>query len=113
MQSDAIRGHDCSEASESVKKLKGCDGPLPKHLQWNCMGYTFDRCPNFYLRDSGFVQEAFQVYAWREKGFLPFPGSWPDQPNLIIEILEFMDQLIHYKASIEKQMPSPSKTRAK
>lgn len=68
------------------------------------MGYTFDRCPNFYLKQSEFLQEAFEVFAWRGKGFLPFPGSWLDQPNIILELLTFMEQLIHFKSSAEKKM---------
>lgn len=104
MQSDAIKGHDCETASAEIRRAKGCYEPLPEHLRWQCMGHTFDRCPNFYLRESAFIQESLEVYAWREKGFLPFPGGWIEQPNLCIEVLEFMDQLVHYKASAEKKM---------
>lgn len=105
LQSDAVRGHDCETASPEVKKLKGCDERLPEHLQWQFMGFKFDRCFNYYLRESSdFVQEAMDIFSWREKGFLPFQGTWLDQPNKVIEVLSFMEQLIHFKTTAEKKM---------
>lgn len=77
------------------------------------MGYRFNRCPNVYLRESEFINEAFEVLAWREKGFLPFPGTWIEQPNRVLECLIFMESLIHYKASAEKKMMDSMKKRGK
>lgn len=77
------------------------------------MGYRFNRCPNFYLRESEFIREAMEVFAWREKGFLPYPGTWSEQPNRIIEVLEFMEHLIHHKAAAEKKMAESMKKRMK
>ena len=82
----------------------GCDEPLPPERQWEFQGIRFDRCPNFYLREGfGFAQHAIELYSWREKGFLPYPGPWMDQPNIVIEMIEFIDKLVAEKYDSERR----------
>jgi hypothetical protein len=82
----------------------GCDEPLPPERQWEFQGIKFDRCPNFYLREGGlFAQQSLELYTWREKGFLPYPGTWTDQPNIVIEVIEFIERLCLEKHESERK----------
>ena len=44
---------------------------------------------------------AFACRALAEKGFLPYPGGYLDQPNRIVEICNYMDYLLAEKLKRE------------
>lgn len=94
MKSDALKAHDCRTADATTRELMGCDKPVEPGNEWEFMGYKFDRCPAFYFDDPLFVADAMQIYNWREKGVLPYPGALVDQPAIILEVCDLMDQLI-------------------
>lgn len=82
----------------------GCDKPIPKGMRFSVAGISIDRCPNYYLKDSGeFTSEAFEMHNWREKGILPRAGGWTDQPNKFVEICNFLDFLFGYKQRHESR----------
>lgn len=112
LQKEALRGHDCKTASREVRRLMGCDEPLPN--PWVFDGLTFERCPSFYVKSS-WLTHAFEMYNWIEKGFLPFPGTYLDQPNKVIELVNYIDFLMGEKASAERarirNQTSPKRSR--
>lgn len=78
----------------------GCDVPLPTpRLEFEGIG--LDRCPGYYSRESLFLNDAFNVYAWRDKGFLPYSGTWMEQPNRIVETVELIDRLVSWNIARE------------
>lgn len=92
LQPHQVKGHDCSTADAATREAMGCDAPLPApRLEFE--GIELDRCPGFYLRNAGYLNWAFSLYRWYEKGFLPYPGTWLEQPNIVIEVIEFIDRL--------------------
>lgn len=95
MRPDLLKNHECETASLELKKLKGCEEALEEYYQYEILGYRFDRCPNFLLRNQEWVYEYLEIWKWREKGFLPFGiNSWLELPNKTVEILNFIDHLI-------------------
>lgn len=97
LKSDELRSHDCKTADPVTRELMGCDKPVEHGAEWEFMGYKFDRCPAFYSTDPDFVSEALQIYRWREKGVLPYPGALVDQPGIILEVCDLMDALVGAK----------------
>lgn len=100
LQQEAVKGHDCRTASPAVKRLMGCDEPLP--VPWVFDGLSFERCPSFYLKDASWSGDVFEMYNWIQKGFLPFPGTFLDQPNKTIELVNYIDFLTGEKANAER-----------
>ncbi len=100
LQAEAVKGHDCKTASPAVKRLMGCDEPL--HHPWVFDGLSFERCPNFYAEDSVWLTQVFETYNWTQKGFLPYPGTYLDQPNKVIELVNYVDFLMGEKANAER-----------
>lgn len=94
MRSDLLRSHDCATADPATRQMMGCDSPVEEGLEWECLGLRFDRCPAFYETDPDFVKDAMQIYNWREKGILPFPGALVDQPAIVLEVCSFLDVLV-------------------
>ena len=103
MQAELAKSHDCKAAGEGLRKMMGCDEPLPEHLQWEFDGIKFERCANFYINEARWLSDAFEIYNWAQKGMLPYPGSFWDQPNKVIEICNYIDFLIGEKARVERQ----------
>lgn len=98
LQSDYLKSHDCRTAGELIQKQEGCYEPKPVHTRWQFEGFEFDRCPAHYVqRNSIWLQDIFEIYAWAEKGLLPEQGSWLDQPNVVIEALNFISYLMSKK----------------
>ena len=104
LQAEYAKAHDCETASPSLRKQEGCDAPKPQHERWVFDGLSFDRCPHYYLKRAHvWLQEAFEIYRWKQSGFLPQPGSWLDQPNLFVEVIEYIEYLIGVKQKSEQQ----------
>lgn len=80
----------------------GCDGPVPKGCEIEFDGMVFDRCPHVYVRRAqDWLNYIFEMHNWREKGIAPYVGSWSEQPNLIVEAVNYVDYLLGIK--IEKE----------
>lgn len=110
LQADYLKGHDCETAPPAMQKQEGCHEPKPEHECWYFEGLKFERCPAYYVnRAAAWIRDAFQIYAWADKGLLPFPGTWLDQPSKIIDVLEIIGALITKKADDERRATS-SKT---
>lgn len=98
LQSDYLKGHDCETAQAPLQKSEGCLESKPKHERWTFDGYEFDRCPAYYVkRAEEWLQDAFGIWRWKNLGFLPWPGTWMDQPNKVIEVLGYIDYLMEIK----------------
>ena len=51
------------------------------------------RCPRRpYLDNSSWYNHLLEVYGWREKGFLPNPGTWRDQDQRFVSICAVIDK---------------------
>ena len=98
-----MEGHECGTAAPAIREIMGCDGPKTGSTHLEFQGAVIDRCPAYYRRMAGDMSFAFEVYSWREKGFLPYPGNWLDQPNKIVEICNFMEQLVAEKMRLMKK----------
>jgi hypothetical protein len=78
----------------------GCDRPTAPRLEFQ--GLVIDRCPAYYMKGAEWTQFAFQVYSWKEKGILPYSGGFLEQPNIVVEICDFMDHLVAEKMRLIK-----------
>lgn len=56
------------------------------------------------MKEGGLIKFAYELHNWREKGFLPYPGGYMDQPNRIVELINYMDYLFAEK--IKREMKS-------
>lgn len=97
-----MRSHECQTAAPAIREIMGCDKPKPEHQCFKFDGMVIDRCPGYYLK-RGIIQFAYELYNWREKGVLPYPGGYLDQPNRIVEICNYMDYLLAEKLKRETQ----------
>jgi len=97
LQSELAKSHDCQTAGPLIRSQLGCDEPLLKELSFSVDGIFIDRCPAFYLKNSNFAYEALEMHGWREKGILPFPGGYLDQPNKYVETMNYLDYLFSLK----------------
>ena len=70
----------------------GCkrDSPVPD--RWQIGEYTFQRCPGSIVTRQSY--EYIAAYNWREKGFLPNPGGWMEQPAKFVEAMGIIEREI-------------------
>ncbi len=55
---------------------------------------SLDTCPNcLSTPEINFIRRSHE---WMERGFLPFPGSWGDQPKILIDALDAVEALTNY-----------------
>lgn len=111
LESDSLKARDCGAAGPALRKMYGCDEPLPESR--NYLGYAFNRCPCFYVQDQAWLHEVFAVYNWLKKGFLPYPGTWLDQPNVIIELCEWIDMLLDKRQDMEIEKHKAKRPKVK
>ena len=58
-------------------------------------GEDLKRCPlRPMLDDPAWYSEVFLAHRWREKGQLPEPGTWKDQPAKLPGLMSVMDEAI-------------------
>lgn len=106
MRSDEIKSHDCDSATESQRREWGCDEPSVA-AEWEIDGLKMDRCVGYYTKHSPeWVSRMFQIYNWRDKGILPYPGPLIHQPHLIVEAIDYMDYLFGIKYAPKNQKRS-------
>lgn len=67
--------------------------------QFEIMGFKYDRRPKYYLEGQRWVYDLIECWNWKEGGFLPYDGTWQDQPNFVLEGMSFIDHLSQEKAS--------------
>lgn len=89
-----------------MKRQYGCDSDI---APYKFFGEKLTRCPlRMVLDDPGLLHDALYAYDWFERGFLPSPGTWPDQS---VPFLQFTDAIksAHSEAdAVElKQMGEP------
>ena len=85
------------------RECTGC--PETDRVRWGCiadaippMPIQFDgehtlRCPRKpYLDDPTWYNNLLEFYGWREKGFLPNPGTWRDQDQRFVTICAVIDK---------------------
>lgn len=85
------------------RECNGC--PETDRVRWGCvadaipaMPIQFDgehtlRCPRKpYLDNPGWYNNILEFYGWREKGFLPNPGTWRDQDQRFVTICAVIDK---------------------
>lgn len=56
---------------------------------WELDGESIRRCPMAIVTDQSI--EYVRVYNFFQKGYLPNPGGWLDQPAKLIEAIEFIE----------------------
>jgi hypothetical protein len=68
--------------------VRGCvkDSPIPG--AWKIGNDEFSRCPRALVTEKSF--EYLNAYFFFEKGYLPNPGGWMDQPVKFIEAIVVM-----------------------
>lgn len=77
----------------ALQKENGClaDSPVPD--RWEIAGYKLQRCPGAIITRQS--HEYIRAYNWREKHFLPNPGSWLEQPAKFIEAMGVIEREIN------------------
>lgn len=84
--------------------MAGCDGPIPEHLRFTVGEISIDRCPAFFIVDSkDFIDQCFEWYNWRDKGFLPMTGGYAEQSNKFVEACNYLDFLYAEKMKRESK----------
>lgn len=65
-------------------------------------GEDWYQCPARPIKDDPFFfAEAARLWSIKEKGYLPYPGSYFEQPNLVVEVWRAFDRA---NADVEKQV---------
>jgi len=76
-----------NEAEEPVKLGIELDDPSRVEEWW--------RCPRRPVKDDpALFYEVSRLWSMREKGFLPYPGSYLEQPAVLVECWDIVDRAI-------------------
>ena len=96
--------HNCSTDN---KKSWGCDqssASVPYKVPCSCGGqkdcetcggsevYRLDRCPHYYIKNEMLFYKMWR--AWTDKNLPPYKGAYLDQPRLLMQRFDLMDNLI-------------------
>lgn len=85
---------ECSTCTSTQKRERGCetDSPLPPTLD----GQLYFRCPLRGFREDplGF-SDLFRAYGWAQKGVMPEPGGYLDQPVRLLRLMETVEKAVH------------------
>jgi len=91
-----MNGVDCQCCTDSLKRVRGCDGGVSLFID----GESIDRCPGRYLTHS--IMGVLQCVRHYKNGFLPYPGTWLEQPSKLVQAIDFVDSTIE-RISKEKE----------
>lgn len=93
----------------NIKARKWCNKVYDKVLYNAFQKVFFYTCPaNFY---DAYVRVIMKMHKAYEKGLLPFPGCFNEQPNKIIEAFSVIDQYIYDKMRVEQEKQKQAKAR--
>ena len=98
---------DCSDCPEADRKRWGCDSDTSFPLPFD--GERVLRCPRRpFLDNPEWYNQLFEAYTWREKGFLPGPGTWRDQDHRFVIACGIIDKA-HSDASDDERETQEAK----
>lgn len=98
---------DCSDCPANQRVRWGCEADAPFPLPFD--GERVLRCPRKpWLDNTEWYNQLFEAYSWREKGFLPGPGTWRDQDHRFVTACNVIDKA-HNDASDEERSVQEAK----
>ena len=82
---------DCSDCPAQNRKRWGCESDASFPLPFD--GERVKRCPRKpFLDNPEWFGQIFEAFSWREKGFLPNPGTWRDQDHRFVLACSIIDR---------------------
>ncbi|KKK52608.1 hypothetical protein LCGC14_3103210, partial [marine sediment metagenome] len=98
---------DCSNCPANQRVRWGCEADASFPMPFD--GERISRCPRKpYLDSPEWFNSLFEAYSWREKGFLPQPGTWRDQDHRFVIACNIIDRA-HSDASEEERYTQEAK----
>ncbi len=102
---------DCSDCPASNRVRWGCESDASFPIPFD--GERILRCPRKpYLDDPDWYNGIFEAYSWREKGFLPGPGTWRDQDHRFVSACNIIDKAHHDASEDERQVQEAKRAQA-
>jgi hypothetical protein len=99
---------DCSDCPANNRARWGCESDVSFPLPFD--GERTLRCPRRpYLDEPDWYNQIFEAYSWREKGFLPQPGTWRDQDHRFVLACNIIDRA-HSDASDDERKTQEAKS---
>ncbi len=84
---------DCNDCPDQDRVRWGCVADAMPPMPINFDGERILRCPRKpYLDNPDWYNRILEFYGWREKGFLPNPGTWRDQDQRFVTICAVIDK---------------------
>lgn len=80
---------DCRSCTEDEREHNGCLKDSPVEDVWELDGEVSRRCPVTLVTPESV--EYIRAYNFFQKGYLPNPGGWMDQPAKLIEAIELIE----------------------
>jgi len=99
--------YNCSDCNEITKREWGCDEPVERVL-YKIDGEEYHQCPRKLLDDSAY--HWLRLFIHYLNGFLYFPGGIANQPNIYLQVMEF---LLNEKRKREKEEIEKSEKKLK
>lgn len=81
---------DCQACSDALKTERGCDEDSPIEGVWKLKDWEFRRCPRKIVTRISI--EYLNAYLFYEKGYLPNPGGWLEQPLKFIQVVRIIER---------------------
>jgi hypothetical protein len=75
-----------------LKAERGCEEDSPIEGVWKLKDWEFRRCPRKLVTRASI--EYLNAYLFFEKGYLPNPGGWLDQPLKFIQAIKIIEREI-------------------
>lgn len=79
-------GVDCQHCNSQLKRVRGCDGGIQAEIE----GFPIDRCPVKMRTPQSAVY--IRAHGEYQRGFLPNPGGWLQQPMKFSEAIGVVEQ---------------------
>lgn len=96
---------------EMARAARGCGRDALR--SYVVAGSKVSRCPlEPFCHDPEPYLEVLRAHRFAQVGILPFGGTWADQPQLVLDVLDVVDQVSGQVRS-EQQRRDQEKTRAK
>ncbi len=80
---------DCRKCSDAQKEERGCEADSVIPGMWKLNDWEFSRCPKSLVTIKSI--EYLNAYIFFEKGFLPNPGGWLNQPLKFIQVIRVIE----------------------
>ena len=75
-----------------MKLERGCEEDSPIEGVWKLKDWEFRRCPRKLVARASI--EYLNAYLFFDKGYLPNPGGWLDQPLKFIQAMKIIEREI-------------------